>query len=113
MEFEVSVLAKTKCKCGDMHFDFKLDGESIGYGRCGIVAENRFALKISKAISEAIENYNVIQVKEIIHSTLTQYVALSGKDYRSTDRMFDIIQINPGLTALCLDVQLFTEQHDL
>lgn len=113
MGFEVTLLPKTECKCGDTHFDFKIDGESIGYGRCGIVAENRFALKISKAISEAIENYNAVQVNELIHSALVQYSALTGKDWRGVDRMFDIIPINPGLTALCLDVQLFTEQHGL
>lgn len=113
MGFEVNVLANTKCKCGDYHFDFKINGESIGYGRCGIVAKNRFALKISKDISEAIEEYNVVQVNEIIHSTLTQYAALSGKDYRAVDRMFDIIPINVGLTALCLDVAIHVEPTGL
>ena len=110
MGFKLNVLSESECVCGDYHFELILNGINVGTGRCGIIDDDRFILKLSKSVSDALENYNVVVVGEIIHSALSQYVTLTGKDYRSLGRMFDILTIDATTFALSLDVSIYNRQ---
>ena len=107
MGFKLNVLSESECVCGDYHFELILNGINVGTGRCGVIDCDRFLMKLSKSVSDALMNYNVVVVGEIIHSALSQYVTLTGIDYRSLGRMFDILSIDGLVDALSLDVDLY------
>ena len=107
MGFKLNVLSESECVCGDYHFELILNGINVGTGRCGVIDGDRFLMKLSKSVSDALMNYNVVVVGEIIHSALSHYVTLTGVDYRSLGRMFDILSIDGLVDALSLDVDLY------
>ena len=86
MGFEIVVVNKKRCKCGDYHFDFIVDGKTIDDGRFGMAAGNRFTIKLGSAIGREFDTYSmelltgIVTEKGICYPPFTESLAALFRD---------------------------------
>lgn len=105
MGFEIVVVNKKRCKCGDYHFDFIVDGKTIDDGRFGMAAGNRFALKLGSAIGREFDTYSMVQTREVVQAALVKYNEVAKEDLMSANASLDVFEINPRLTVVAMDIK--------